>query len=380
MTSFRLSRRATIWTAVIAVAITAIYLIKIQHWMVDYEVYRKTAIRVVGGEPLYRESDEHYQFKYLPAFAVLTIPLGLVPDRVGRAIWFFPSVLLLVVLLRTTYRVIPDPRRRKWVLIATTWVLLAKFYAHELQLGQVNILFTTLLAGAAWQMRQNKEWRAGFLIAAAVVVKPYAVLLGPYLLARRKLPSILSFGIGMVIALLLPVIFYGVRGNFVLLSEWWRTVTETTAPNLADFNNVSALSVFSRALGYGPLAKALALGVSLVLLGTAVAVFMKRRGIASPEGLEIGLLLTMIPILSPQGWDYVFLLSTIATMYLVNYRDDLPQPFRGVVMAALIVIGFLIWDVVGRVVYRFAMHASMITWCYLIVIAGLAALRFRRTA
>ena len=37
------------------------------------------------------------------------------------------------------------------------------------------------------------------------------------------------------------------------------------------------------------------------------------------------LLLTLIPLLSPQGWDYVFLVSTPAIMLLVNYEDRLPR-------------------------------------------------------
>ena len=39
-----------------------------------------------------------------------------------------------------------------------------------------------------------------------------------------------------------------------------------------------------------------------------------------PEGLEGALLLTLMPLLSPQGWDYVFLLSTPAIVFLVNYE------------------------------------------------------------
>ena len=88
----------------------------------------------------------------------------------------------------------------------------------------------------------------------------------------------------------------------------------------------------------------------------------------------------MMPIISPQGWDYVFLLSTLATMLLVNYRARLPAAIKPLVAGALIVIAFSIFDLVGRAAYQRFMRLSIITICYLIVIGGLAALRWRKVA
>jgi hypothetical protein len=111
-----------------------------------------------------------------------------------------------------------------------------------------------------------------------------------------------------------------------------------------------------------------------------VVVFVSRARVASPEPLEAALLLTMMPIVSPQGWDYVFLLATPATMLLVNYRTTLPPAMRALVTVALIVIAFSIYDLMGRAAYQQFMRLSLITACYLVVIAGLAALRWRKVA
>jgi hypothetical protein len=180
--------------------------------------------------------------------------------------------------------------------------------------------------------------------------------------------------------LLLPIVAYGFSGNLTLLGEWWRTVTETTAPNLMDFNNVSAASVFARWLGPGQTASMLAAGLVLILLGAAGAVFLMRGRVAVPEPLEVGLLLTMMPLISPQGWDYVFLLSTLLVMVLVNYARELPSAVRVVTTIALCLIGFSIWDIVGRAIYQRFMHMSMITVCYLVVIGAAVVLRQRRIA
>jgi hypothetical protein len=297
-----------------------------------------------------------------------------------RAAWFAASLLLLVLLLRTCVAVLPERLRSRGYLIGITFVLLGKFFIHELELGQVNILLATLVVLAVRQMRIGQELAAGLLVAAAVVVKPYAVLLVPYLAARRKPASLAGVGIGMAVALLLPATLYGFAGNARLLSEWWRTVTDTTAPNLADYNNVSAASVFARWLGPGPTAEALATALVLALLAVAGIVFLKRSGVAQPEPLEVGLLLTLIPLISPQGWDYVFLLSALATMMLVNYKDALPPIVKPAVVTALVVVAFSIYDVIGRAAYQRFMRLSLITVCYLVIIGGIAALRLRKVA
>ena len=59
-----------------------IYTVRIQREMVDFAVYRTAAARALDAETLYRESDGHYQYKYLPAFAFAMAPFAhLDPSR-----------------------------------------------------------------------------------------------------------------------------------------------------------------------------------------------------------------------------------------------------------------------------------------------------------
>ena len=88
---------------------------------------------------------------------------------------------------------LPVERRKtlRWLVIVTV-VSLLKFYAHELVLGQVNILFAVVATGALLAMKAKHEVPAGALVVLAIVIKPYAVLFAPWLIARRQLPSIAS--------------------------------------------------------------------------------------------------------------------------------------------------------------------------------------------
>jgi hypothetical protein len=378
--SLRRRARAAALTGIVVAGIVAIYVFKIEGRMPDYEVYRRAGERALIAAPLYRPEDGHWQFKYLPAFAVAMVPVSLGADRVVRACWFAGTVLMLVILLRTTVVVLPDRLHSPAYLIVMTAVLLGKFFAHEIELGQVNIAMAALVVLALAELRAGREVAAGLLIAAAIVLKPYAVLLVPWLVARRRLPAVAGAGMGTLIALAVPITIYGFEGNARLLGDWWRTVTDTIAPNLGDLNNVSAASVFFRWLGPGPTTEALGAALVLALLTTSAAVFFMRSRVEVPEPLEAGLLLTMIPIISPQGWDYVFLLSTPATMLLVNYREMLSGVMKPLVTLSLAVIAFSIFDLMGRAAYLQFMRLSLITISYLVVISGLVALRRRGVA
>src|SRR5437667_6544197 len=117
--------RGMLWMVLLAIVVGMVFVVKIRQRMPDYEVYRRAALRARAAEPLYRPDDGHFQFKYLPGFAVAVIPLGLVSDGVARTVWFAASVGLLVFLLRVSVDVLPERRRKAGVLVGATFVLLA---------------------------------------------------------------------------------------------------------------------------------------------------------------------------------------------------------------------------------------------------------------
>jgi hypothetical protein len=347
--------------------------------MPDLEVYWRSGLRAAAAEPLYPASDEHYQLKYLPAFGVLAIPLARLPLPAAKAAWFIASAALLPVLLALSLALLPSRRKPSWVLVALTVVAMAKFYGHELILGQVNLLFTVVALAAVHCEIGGRRVLAGLLIALAIVIKPYAVIFVPWLLARGSTGGLIGAGFGTLAALAVPAVAYGASGAVSLHHDWWHTVTTSTAPNLLNADNVSLAGMYAKWLGPGRVAAVLTLATAMAVLATAALVVL-RRGVRSSAGLEAALLLTLIPLLSPQGWDYVFLLSTPAVMILVNHEQDLPAPLRVAALVALGTIAFSLYDVMGREAYAAFMALSVITVCYLVVVGALAALRARRIA
>jgi hypothetical protein len=362
------------------VLLGALFSARIASRMADFEVYWRAGERAAAAEPLYRAEDGHYQLKYLPAFAMLAVPAALLPMTAAKALWFTISLGLIAVVLALSLALLPERRKRPWLLVTLTFVLMAKFYGHELVLGQVNLLLAALVLAAVHLAEGGRSGAAGLLATLAVVIKPYAVIVFPWFAARGCGRLVIAGGAALAGVLALPALAYGPAETVALHQAWWHTVAQSTAPNLLNADNVSLAGMYAKWLGAGPLAAGLTIATAIVLAGAALLVFAARRRVAAPAGLEAALLLTLIPLLSPQGWDYVFLVSTPAVMYVVNYERDLPGPLRIAAVAALATIGLSLYDVMGREAYARFMALSVITVCYLVVVFALVSLRLRRVA
>jgi hypothetical protein len=359
---------------------TVFYTTRIRHEMIDFTVWQRSVVRGLHAEPLYRVEDGHYQFKYFPAFTLLLAPYGLVDQDTGKLLWFITSIALLVTLLRWSVAALPERRLAQRTLVVFAVVLMAKFYARELLLGQPNLLLGALLVGAMLAVQANRQRLAGGLVGVAAFVKPYALILIPWLFVTQGWQSAATATGVVTIGLLLPAILYGWSGNLDLLRGWLQTVTESTAPNLLGHDNVSIASMWAKWLGSGPVASALA---SITIVGTLVLVIVAwryRRAVSAPEYLECALLLLLIPLISPQGWDYVLLLATPAVVCVVDRWREFSKPWQWALGVALVLMSLTMFDIMGRALYGRLMALSVVSVCALVVAAGLVRARTRALA
>ena len=372
--------RALIWPLALAIMAVLIFDVRIGRGMVDFGVYRVAAGRALAAEPLYREEDGHYKFKYLPAFAIVMAPFAGLEPQIAKALWFAMSVGLLAAFVRWSVYALADRRRSERTLMVLAVVLMAKFYGHELTLGQSNILLGTVLVTALLAVEAGRPLVAGALFGLAVFVKPYAVILLPWAAVSCGLGAALVSG-GVVLAgLLLPVAMYGWTGNLDLLWAWYRTVTGSTASTLVGGDNISLAGMWGKWLGAGAPATILATVSGLAMLGLVVAIWFRRRAVAAPDYLEVALLMLLVPLLSPQGWDYVLLLATPAVVCLVDRWGDLGPAWRGLVAASLAAMGLTLYDVMGRSLYARFMELSFVSVCAILVAVSLAHVRWKALA
>jgi hypothetical protein len=373
--------RAFGWPAIcLALALTIYGVTRTRRDLVDFEVYRTAAARAAAAEPLYRPEDGHYQFKYLPAFAVVAAPIAWGNPEVAKIVWFGLGCGLLLFLFTQSAARLPDRRQSSARLMGLTAVVTAKLWIKELVEGQTNLWLAGLVIGALGAANRRRPITAGCLIGAAVFVKPYALIFLPWLAVAAGLSGLLALAATVAVGLVLPAAVYGWHGNIALLVEWWRTVTETTAPNLLFAENISIAAMWAKWMGGGSLATDLAVLTNVGLLASVLSMFVRRRAVESPSFLEVAALLALIPLLSPQGWDYMALLGIPATMALIDRAGAVESSWRIAATLAIVVTGFTIYDVLGRTTYLRAMSLSILTLAGITITACVVHLRWRRLA
>lgn len=374
-------RRGLVWIVGLAVLAAAIYIaIRQTRDLTDFEVYRTAGARLIRAEPLYRAEDGHFVFKYLPAFAFGLAPFAAMGAETAKVVWYALSFACLVAFVSGSIALLPERRRSVAALTGLTLLVTARLDIRELSLGQTNVLLGAILIASLAAARRGSGRAAGVLAGAATFIKPYAVLLAPWLAAAVGASALVAFGAAIVAGLALPVMVYRWNGNLTLLSDWFRIVTETTAPNLLLPENVSFVSVWAKWIGPGTLATALAVASSVATLGIAGLTLIARRAARSPGYLEFALLLLVIPLLSPQGWDYMLLLGTPAVVCLLDRWRDLGRPWQAMAGAAFVVIGLPMREVLGLTMTRQMMNSGMVTVAALVLVAGLLRLRLRGAA
>ena len=120
--------------------------------------------------------------------------------------------------------------------------------------------------------------------------------------------------------------------------------------------------------------------MSAVGLGLIIDAWSRRKDVVEPAYLEAAGLLVLVPLLSPQGWDYVLLLATPAVALIIDRLPELSRPWRIAAWTALAVQGLVIFDLVGRQAYGLYMRSSIVTLTALTMIVVLNKIRRAKSA
>ena len=375
-------RRWLVRAILFALVIAALYgLVRLNRTeLVDFAVPHRAAGRFLAHEPLYRPDDGHYQYKYLPAFAGVMVPFTWVPKRVAEVTWFALTVIMTWGFVRLSIAALPDRRLSVRTLFWLALLVNGKFLVKELGFGQFNLPVALLLLGAVIAARDGRDLLAGAAIGAAVFVKPYALVLLPWLALTVGWRSLLVFGLVLAAGLTLPAASYGWSGNLALLHEWYRTVSETTGPNLLGHENISFASMWAKWLGPGPTASRLALVSSVVVVAAGLAVIWRRKQVPEPNYLEGAYFLILVALLSPQGWDYVLLIGLPAYVCLLDRWWDLSLPWRLAGAIGIFLTSFTIFDLLRRPLYILLMEWSGVSVGAVLIAVALIRVRWRRLA
>ena len=356
-----------------------VFRLKVVHKMPDFDVYYRAGARFVAAQMLYAGSDGHYQFKYPPMAAALFAPLSRLPFAVAKATWFAISVVALAVSLWICATCLARPSRSRLWLVGLTLLVEAKFFGHELTLGQVNAVLLLIFMLTIYAVLGGRPIAAGILLALAISIKPYALLFLPFLVLRKRMAAVASASLALSILALLPIWRYGWDGNAALYRRWLDTLSQSTPDQLLSHDNISLFGFFAKWLGPAQTSGTnLAVGLAIVLLVAAVSwCFTRRTDKKEAIALEASVVLILMPLFSPLGWDYVFLWSTPGVMLLLDSWASLTRSLRTILVVTLAMIGGTIYDVMGRSLYRAFMARSLLTPAFIVLVALLLIVRMR---
>ncbi len=380
-----LRKKTYLIIGIVLILLALIFIFKIQEHMRDFEVNYTAGKRLRTGETLYQKKDGHFMFKYLPSSALFYLPLSFLPLSVAKAVWYSLVVFSIFALVYTSYRILPKKNGKPKYLLVFTPLILAKFFLREIQLGQVNAVVGMVLLFMVWFLVSEKDNKrplndvyAGALWGLALSLKPHSLIFLPYFILKKKWKSLLS-GLGVLFfALLITSFFYGFPGFIKVLREWAATLSRSTPGLFTSQDNMSLAALFMKWTGHRELSVVLA-GAAVVLLAFLVlSLVLKGRRVERAPVLECSVLLILIPLISPLGWDYTLLVSALGVMIMIQSFFEYSKAWRVVLIMNFFVIAFSLFDIIGRELYTKFMSWSVITINFLILIGYLSFLRFRK--
>jgi alpha-1,2-mannosyltransferase len=325
-----------------AALVLAVHRTTIPDGMGDFVVFHEAAVHVRTGVPIYDAAPLVLPFKYSAAFALAISPLGALDFRWAASIWFVVVLASVAVFAWLAVTAIPAARRPRWQR-ALPLIALLPFACEELRLGQANALTGAMvMAGlAAWLRGSPLAAAAGFGLAA--LMKPHAAIVLPWLIATHRRIGVGASALAVVAALAASAVVPG--GS---IAEWFERTNADQREGPAWAPNASLLAWATRLAGSVRDGLPFAI-VALACLAVVLLIFWRRRNRTQPvsDFADVAMLLTVIPLIAPEGWYLIALLSAPAVALIADRWSALSPPLRVVFIGSLVtscVCGVLNFD------------------------------------
>lgn len=356
-----------------------LWVTRAQGEMADFEVYHTAASQVLSGQSPYDAAGTR-PFAYMPVIALAMTPFALFQQDAAKFLWFAVSVGLLTAFVRWAVHGLPERRRSdEWL----QWVALAvmlPFFTHELIAGQANVLLGTLLVGVLLAVQIDLPRAGAVLLAVAIFIKPYALLLLPWLGFAHGARAALAAGMTLAIGLLLPALVFGWTGNVEMLVAWYQSASESPLGPAHVAESVSVGALWVKWLGVNRLAIFLGLLSVTAILGLVATVWVHRKTVLEPDYLEVALVMLLIPVLSSQSSTWLLLLATPAVVSLIDRWEELTAPWKVTTGLSMAVMSLSAVDLFGPGAQAAVNASGLITVAALGIGVATAQLRWKGLA
>jgi len=377
-------RRAVLVFAAILV-LAAVYWLGVRKDMTDFGMSYRAGERIRSGETLYRESDGHLKYYYSPTSALFFAGFSLIPYEWAKLTWYILQFLCLAGVFSLSFRILPSPEKRAFPVCLWTFLIMLKFLGREVELGQLNLFILFSLTLMLYFLLEQRDIAAGLAWTPSMFFKPYALVFLPYFLIKKKFTTA-ALGLFVFVAgLFLPALFYGFRGNLIVLKEWTSHLLYSTSHLLSAYDNSSLYGFLSKALPSGWSKAVVPVLILGFLLLASALLWMMRAGRVLQESkraevLESAFLFIIIPLFSPLGWNYNYLYSVLAVMLIVSAFKKFPLSVKVILTVNFVMISTSLVELWGRALFHFYTRYSVVVINYLVVLSGLFYLRLKKIA
>jgi hypothetical protein len=361
-------------------------------WLSDFEVYYRSASRLLDGITLYRHPEDlHYVFKYSPVSALYFVPFLWVPFSISKVIyWVTLSLYMVVGYLFLMKSIGNDPIRNNRSLINWVFLILIPVtgvhFLRELHLGQVNHLILVVYLLMLYLYKNSKHLLAGTLLSFSFFLKPFSLVFIPYFVLRKQYDVLLSFLFSSIVFFVIPLPFYGSWN--VLLSEYTNWYNELlielgNKQGLFSDGNHTIFSVIARYSPLGVLAGSSPMAYQLLILGI-IAVLLwyfiyKGKNLIDSAVLEVTLLAAFIPLIAFTSANAFIYSSGLIVVLMLNW-SSLRMIERALAVSGFVMTGVNFAEILGKAFSDYLSAASMVSIATIFLVVVAFSIRIRKVS
>jgi Glycosyltransferase family 87 len=384
----------------------------------DFSVYYGAANDIRQGKPIYfveypvGDNNETCSYSYPPFFAMLLIPLSILPLKIADALWLLMNVFLLFRIFQIidsqldTHKYFSTKTYRLWVFLVLLFT--TRFILYNFDMSQTTMLLLWGCLESLDLTLKNRPVLSGFLLAAVISIKLMPLVLLPYFFYRNFFKTGFAT-LGFLFLLNIgPSVFYGFEGYFSVLNQWKSVINPIKTEFILEENRVmeSAHSLsalvpslltdnvtrfdIKRNITVLPYQKVVFwLTISQLFFITLTLFFLKTRpfvSILDKKRLfyEVSYLLLIIPLIFPHQQKYAFVMLLPAVAFI--WFEVLKQKEEGIILKNIIALMVVVWllttattdGIIGRELYEYGQYFKLITWGTMLLIVAYGFIRTRR--
>ncbi len=381
----------------------------------DFAVYYGASKALFDAKMIYHlpypVGESTCEYSYSPFFALILIPLSVLPLWLADLLWLLLNLLSLfrifdlIVVFLGIKKNLTRKEYRWWVFL--TLLFSVRFILYNFDLSQVTLI---LLCGSLESLRLaiKRQWiMGGFLLAVVISIKLMPLVMLPYLFYRRFWQAGLATLCFLLLLNLTPSVLYTWNSYQSLMIDWFSVLNpmsdDFTIRQNAVEESIHSLSSFIPAFFTADITRyglrrhfidlpnetmIIVLNIMRVFFILLTLFFLKTKPfqqINDKKRLfwEFSYLMIAIALIFPHQQKYAFILILPAAAYVLYFilimkksKFYLEKPLLYRALIGLLIIVWLLTTastdgIIGRKLYEFGQYFKFITWGTMLLIVPL---------